>query len=44
MKFYKIFFISTFFLFNTDSYAQSSESAEIEEVIVTAQKKRAKIY
>ena len=39
MKFYKIFFISTFFLFNTDSYAQSSESAEIEEVIVTAQKK-----
>ena len=39
MKFYKIFFISIFFLFNTESYAQNSESAEVEEVIVTAQKK-----
>ena len=39
MKFYKIVFISVFFLFNTESYAQNSESAEVEEVIVTAQKK-----
>ena len=39
MKFYKIIFLFFFFLFNTELYAQSNDSAEVEEVIVTAQKK-----
>ena len=39
MKFYKIIVIFVFFLFNTDSFAQNIDSAEVEEVIVTAQKK-----